>query len=139
MEQSNQGINADLGNEVEQPDEHADCHDAAGDDGGVLQHLLGSQTTFFSSLRSSRKYFLTLPQVLLNQFSFLTSAMIRASLLGLVVNGVLLAESAILLHFETVGVILLVLHGVVVSLLALGACQDNFVSHSSFLLILPLS
>ena len=28
------------------------------------------QTTFFSSLRSSRKYFLTLPQVLLKQFSF---------------------------------------------------------------------
>ena len=54
------------------------------------------QTTFFSSLRSSRKYFLTLPQVLLNQFSFLTSAMIRASLLGLVVNGVLLAESCLL-------------------------------------------
>ena len=31
-------------------------------------------TTFFSSLRSYRKYLRTLPQVLLNQLSFLTSA-----------------------------------------------------------------
>jgi hypothetical protein len=56
--------------------------------------------------------------------------MIRASLLGLVVNGVLLAESAILLHLETVGVILLVLHGVVVSLLALRASQSDFYAHN---------
>jgi hypothetical protein len=45
------------------------------------------------------------------------------------VNGVLSAKSAVLLHFETVGVILLVLHGVVVSLLALGASQCNFNAH----------
>ena len=49
------------------------------------------------------------------------------------------AEFAILSQFNSVRIVLLVLHGVVVSLLALGACQDNFVSHSSFLLILPLS
>ena len=54
-------------------------------------------------------------------------------------DGVLSAEGAILVQLKTIGGILLVLHGVVVSLLALGACQDNFVSHSSFLLILPLS
>jgi hypothetical protein len=52
-----------------------------------------------------------------------------SSLLGLVVNSVLSAESAVLLHFETVGVILLVLHGVVVSLLALGASQSDFNAH----------
>jgi len=33
-------------------------------------------------------------------------------------NGVLLAETAILLHLETIGVVLLVLRGVVVALLA---------------------
>ena len=44
-------------------------------------------------------------------------------------SGVLSAESAVLLHFETVGVILLVLHGVVVSLLALGASQSDFNAH----------
>jgi hypothetical protein len=70
-----------------------------------------------------------LPQVLLNQFSFLTSAIGLTSLLGLVVSGVLSAESAVLLHFETVGVILLVLHGIVVSLLALGASQSDFNAH----------
>ena len=49
------------------------------------------------------------------------------------------AELAILSQLNSVRIVLLVLHGVVVSLLALGACQDDFVSHSSFLLILPLS
>ena len=56
--------------------------------------------------------------------------MIRASLLGLVVNGVLLAESAILLHLETVRVILLVLHSVVVSLLALRTSHGDFHAHN---------
>jgi hypothetical protein len=46
------------------------------------------------------------------------------------VSGVLLAESAILLHLETVGVILLVLHRIVVSLLALGASQSDFNAHN---------
>ena len=53
-----------------------------------------------------------------------------SSLLGLGVSGVLSAESAVLLHFETVRVILLVLHGVVVSLLALGASQSDFHAHN---------
>ena len=41
----------------------------------------------------------------------------------------LLAESAILLHLKSVGVILLVLDSVVVSLLAFCTCQCNFNSH----------
>ena len=52
-------------------------------------------------------------------------------------NGVLSAESAVLLHFETIGVILLVFHGVVVSLLALGASQSDFNAHKRHLLKLP--
>ena len=56
------------------------------------------------------------------------------ALLRLVVDSVLLAESAILLHFETIGVILLVFHGVVVSLLALGASQSDFNAHKRHLL-----
>ena len=43
---------------------------------------------------------------------------------------VLLAETAILLHLKTVRVILLVLHGVVVSLLALGASHSDFHAHN---------
>ena len=49
-------------------------------------------------------------------------------------SGVLSAESAVLLHFETVGIVLLVLHGVVVSLLALGASQSDFNAHKRHLL-----
>ena len=44
-------------------------------------------------------------------------------------NRMLSAEPAILLHFQTVRVILLVLHGVVVSLLALGTSQCDFHAH----------
>ena len=46
-------------------------------------------------------------------------------------NGMLSAEPAILLHFQTVGIILLVLHGVVVSLLALVAAKGDLYSHCS--------
>lgn len=52
-------------------------------------------------------------------------------------NGVLSAESAVLLHFETIGVVLLVLHGVVVSLLALIASQSHFNAHFGTSLKLP--
>ena len=45
-------------------------------------------------------------------------------------SGVLSAESAVLLHFETIRVILLVFHGVVVSLLALRASQSDFNAHN---------
>jgi len=48
------------------------------------------------------------------------------------------AESAVLVHFQSVRTILLVFGGVVVSLLALGACQGNFSLHS-FHLVLPIS
>ena len=45
-------------------------------------------------------------------------------------NGMLSAEPAILLHFQAVRVVLLVLHGVVVSLLALRASQSDFHAHN---------
>ena len=44
-------------------------------------------------------------------------------------QGVLLAEPAILAHLDSIGVVLLVLHGVVVSLLALIASQSHFNAH----------
>jgi len=53
------------------------------------------------------------------------------------VSCVLSAESAVLLHFETVRIVLLVLHGVVVSLLALGASQSDFNAHNGTSLKLP--
>ena len=39
--------------------------------------------------------------------------------------GVLLAEAAILAHLKTIRIVLLVLHGIVVTLLAFGAGQSN--------------
>jgi hypothetical protein len=45
------------------------------------------------------------------------------------VKRVLSAESAVLLHFEPVGVVLLVLHGVVVPLLAFGTSESDFNAH----------
>ena len=44
---------------------------------------------------------------------------------------VLTAETAILVHLQAVRVVLLVLHGVVVALLALGASQSDLYSHFS--------
>lgn len=55
---------------------------------------------------------------------------------------VLAAETTILVHFKSFGVILLVLHCVVISLLALGAFHCNFNSHGvappSLIFRLPL-
>jgi hypothetical protein len=45
------------------------------------------------------------------------------------VNGVLLAETAVLAHLKTVRVVLLVFHRVVVALLALGARHSDSDSH----------
>ena len=53
------------------------------------------------------------------------------ALLRLAVNSLLLAESAILLHFETVRVVLLVLHRIVVSLLAFVASECDLHAHCS--------
>ena len=47
-------------------------------------------------------------------------------------SGVLAAEAAILAHFQTIGVVLLVLRGVVVALLALGAGEGDLDSLAIF-------
>jgi hypothetical protein len=44
-------------------------------------------------------------------------------------NGVLAAEAAILVHFQSVGIVLFVLHGVVIALLAFGTSQSDLDSH----------
>ena len=56
---------------------------------------------------------------------------VSTALLRLAVDSMLLAESAILLHLETVGVVLLVFHGVVVSLLAFVASECDLYAHFS--------
>jgi len=44
-------------------------------------------------------------------------------------GGVLAAEPAVFVHFQPVGVVLFVFHGIVVALLALAASQSDFGSH----------
>ena len=143
VECSDQGINTNLSNKVKQPNEDTDGDNAAYNNGCILQNLLGGGPNNLLQLAAE------LPEVLADLapgsfepvflFDFCHDG--ATSLLGLVVSGVLSAESAVLLHLETVGVILLVLHGVVVSLLALRASQSDFHAHKRHLLkyCLPVS
>ncbi len=54
----------------------------------------------------------------------------RSGLLGLLMKSVLLAESAVLSHLNTLGMCLLILGCVIVAALALCACQCNSCTHS---------
>ena len=141
MEHADQSVNADLSNEVEQPDEHTDDQNTADDDQGVLQHLLrGGPDNLLQLALELTEVLADLAPGSLEPVFLFDFCHCGASLLGLVVSGVLSAESAVLLHFETVGVILLVLHGVVVSLLALRASQSDFNAHNGTSLnCLPVS
>ena len=131
-ESINDTINADRGDEVEQPDEDTHDKNTSDDNQSVFQHLLGGGPYNLLQLA------LQLAEVSANGtpgsfepvflFDFCHSCVL--SLLGLVVSGVFSAESAVLAHFETVRVVLLVFHGVVVSLLALGASQSDFNAHN---------
>jgi hypothetical protein len=131
VEDADQSINANLSDEVEQPDKDTYCNDAADNDSGVLQHLLGSGPNDLLQLAAKLAEVLSdlAPGSLEPVFLFDFCHDWSASLLGLVMSGVLSAESAVLLHLETVGVVLLVLHGVVVSLLALRASHGDFNAH----------
>ena len=139
MEDADESVNADLGNEVEQPDKDADYDDTATNDGSVLQNLLSGGPDNLLQFASELTEVLAglAPGSLEPVFLFDFCHDWSASLLGLVVSSVLSAESAVLLHLETVGVVLLVLHGVVVSLLALGASQSDFNAHNGTSLKLP--
>src|SRR5699024_2722334 len=115
----------------------------------VLTSLRLGQTTFFSSLFVSLKYLAIrpknplarsrregffLPVSLLAFFcsealaavsaaAFLSAIVQSSFLLGFAMNRVLLAETAVLLHLETIGIVLLVLFLVVVALLALSTSE----------------
>src|SRR5699024_8093314 len=124
-------VNPNLSDKVEQPDKDADGDDATDNDSGVLQNLLRGGPNDLLQFAAQLTEVLgdLAPGSFEPVFLFDFSHDWGASLLGLVVNGVLSAESAVLLHLETVGVVLLVLHGVVVSLLALRASQSDFNAH----------
>ena len=138
LNELDQSIDALVGNDVKRPDESAHDQNTGQDDQGVLQHLLGGRPYDLLQLAAKlAEVSADAAQGSLEPVCFLCFCHFAASLLGLVVNGVLSAESAVLLHFETVRVILLVFHGVVVSLLALGASQSDFHAHNGTSLNLP--
>ena len=132
VEGTDQSIDADLSHEVEQPNKDANSDNAADDDSGVLQNLLRGGPNDLLQLTAELTEVLAdlAPGFLEPVFLFDFCHYLWASLLRLVVSSVLSAESAVLLHFETVGVILLVFHGVVVSLLALRTSQSDFYAHN---------
>ena len=136
-----QSADAKVGDGVKQPNENADSQHAANHDQSVLCYLLGGGPNDLLQLAAK------LAEVSGNgtkgscePIFLLSFSHFAASLLRLVVNGVLSAESAVLLHFETVGIVLLVLHGVVVSLLAFAASKGDLYSHfgTSLIICLPV-
>ena len=142
MKGTDQSSNADLSHKVEQPDEYADNENARDDDQGVLGNLLGGGPNDLLQLALELAEVLAdaAPGSLEPVCLFYFCHFVLTSLLGLVMSGVLSAESAVLLHFETVRVVLLVLHGIVVSLLALRASQSDFNAHNgTSLYCLPVS
>ena len=135
MEQVDKSGDQRLSGEVEYPNKDTDHQNAAHNDQSVLQNLLGGGPNDLLKFAAelTEVFADSTPGFYKPVFLF-DVCHFAASLLGLVVNGVLSAESAVLLHFETVGIVLLVLHCVVVSLLALGASQSDFNAHKRHLL-----
>ena len=139
-EQGDDTVNDDAAYSIENPNANADDQRAHQNDDGVVDHLaLCRPYDFFQlafhfaepaadALAGAGK------EVFLFCFCHDVHPFCVYTLLRLTVQGLLLAESAILLQFDTVGVVLLVLHGVVVSLLAFVASERDFNSHVRHLL-----
>ena len=68
---------------------------------------------------------------LFSDISFTSLSVLSRELAGFLVNRVLLAETAVLAHFDTVRVVALILHRVVIALLALRAGQRDLHAHTS--------
>ena len=120
---------------IEQTDDNADDKDSGEDDKGIIHELLtgGPNDLLQLALHLAKPlgelFAGTDEEIrLLVSFCHFVSSF---RLLRFGMNGMLSAEPAILLHFQTVGVVLLVFHGVVVSLLAFVASECNLDSHCS--------
>ena len=126
-----QRLDAETEHDIEDPDENTDNNDAGNDDQRVVYRLLAGGPDdlaalafqFAEPLANTRKE----PGLL--RLGFFSHAATSFLLLRLAVQRVLAAETAVLVHFQTVGVVLLVHVCVIVSLLALGAGKRNFHAH----------
>ena len=140
-DQGNETVNDDAANSIEDPDANTDDQRAHQNDDGVVDHLALCRPYDFFQLALH----LTEPaadalagagkEVFLFRFCHDVHPFCLSDvLLRLAVHSLLFAESAILFQFDTVGVVLLVLHGVVVSLLAFVASERDLNSHIRHLL-----
>ena len=116
-------------------DDHHDDHDGVVDD-----LLLAGPHDLLHLARSVAEEFADALEPVLDlreEAGFLAASLSHDTppfLLGLAMDSMLSAETAILLHLEAVGAVLLVLLGVVVALFALSTRKGNFNSHFRHLL-----
>ena len=140
LDQRDDAVDDDAAHRIKDPDEDTDDQHARQNDERVVDHLALCrphdllQLALHFAEPAAEAFAGTDKEVFLFCFCHdvhpFYSVGITASLrLGM--DSVLLAESAILLHFETVRVVLLVLHRVVVSLLAFVASERDLDSHCS--------
>ena len=126
-----QRLDAETEHDIEDPDENTDNNDAGNDDQrGVYRLLAGGSDDlaalafqFAEPLANTRKE----PGLL--RLGFFRRAATSFLLLRFAVQRVLPAETAVLVHFQTVGIVLLVLVCVIVSLLALSAGERDLNAH----------
>ena len=126
-----QRLDAKTEYDIKYPDENADDDNACQNDERVIDRLLtsGPYDLAAFALQFAEPLADTSKETGLFRFGFFSHAATSFLLLRLAVQRVLTAETAVLLHFQTVRIVLLVLHCVIVSLLALGAGQRDLNAH----------
>ena len=131
-EQAEDHLDSGDHDKVKDPDAHADGQGAQQHGAGVFHHGLPVRPDDLLQFAFHFAEPLTAASFLLDFFChnvYTPFLIIRDRLLSLGMERVLLAEGAVLVEFQLVRSVLLVLHGVVVSLLALVASQSDLHAH----------
>ena len=117
--------------DVKHPDKNADDHNAGDNDQRVVRRLLtgGPDDLAAFALQFAEPLTDTSKETGLFRFGLFSHLATSFPLLRFAVKRMLPAETAVLVHFQTIRIILLVLHCVIVSLLALGAGQRDLNAH----------
>ena len=126
-----QRLDAKTEYDVKHPDENTDDDYAGDNDQRVVRRLLtgGPDDLTAFALQFAEPLADACKETGFFRLGFFSHAATSFLLLRLAVQRVLTAETAVLLHFQTIRIILLVLHCVIVSLLALGAGQRDLNAH----------
>lgn len=126
-----QRLDAKTEYDIKYPDENADDDDACQNDERVIDRLLtsGPYDLAAFAFQLAEPLADACKETGFFRLGFFSHAATSFLLLRLAVQRVLMAETAVLLHFQTVRIVLLVLHCVIVSLLALGAGQRDLNAH----------